>query len=170
MIEWDDDGNFLSVEPYFEGQIHGRAKLPTDLSMEPVMTSGAGEWWEGLRAGVRSPQHAGRCSSGYEWWMDADQRSTDHERHWSEGNCGDIRAGGGTIRGNCIGDTRSIGSVVKRLPNVSTSKQPRSRQNSPRFRAKDNSPRRQFPTVVQNMLLQPTAAQLKRLNHSDCKN
>jgi hypothetical protein len=34
----------------------------------------------------------------------------------------------------------------------------------PRFRSRDNSPRRQFPPVVQKVLLRPTAAQLKRLN------
>jgi hypothetical protein len=34
----------------------------------------------------------------------------------------------------------------------------------PHFRAKDNSPRRQFLPVIQKVLLRPTAAQLKRLN------
>ena len=43
------------------------------------------EWWEGFApvSEVHSMQDG--VPHGYEWWMDADQRSLDHERHWSEG-------------------------------------------------------------------------------------
>ena len=131
-IEWDDDGRLLFVEPYFEGQIHGRAKQ-YGRSGKVIGTyrfvHGTGydiwrwEWWEGFApvSEVHSMQDG--VPHGYEWWLDADQRSLDHERHWCEGSIM-VSSGGGTIGGNCIADTRSIGSVAKRLPNVSTSKQP----------------------------------------------
>jgi hypothetical protein len=56
-IEWDDDGRLLSVEPYFEGQIHGRAKQygrsgKVIGTYRFVHGTGydiwRGEWWEGF--------------------------------------------------------------------------------------------------------------------------
>jgi hypothetical protein len=72
-------------------------------------------------------------------------------------------SGDGTIVGNYIGDTRSIGSVAKAVTKRQYLQAAKSDKTLPRFRVKDNSPRRQFPPMIQKILVRPTAAQLKRL-------
>ena len=110
-IEWDDDGTLLSVEPYFEGQIHGLAKQ-YGRSGKVIGTyrfvHGTGydiwrwEWWEGFApvSEVHSLQDG--VPHGYEWWLDPDQRGVYHELHRCEGKY-HVSSEGGTIGGNCIG-------------------------------------------------------------------
>lgn len=93
-IEWDDDGTLLSVEPYFEGQIHGLAKQygrGGKVIGTHRFVHGTGydiwrwEWWEGFAPVSEVHSMRDGVPHGYEWWLDPDQRSLDHERHWCEG-------------------------------------------------------------------------------------
>ena len=93
-IVWDDDGTLLSVEPYFEGQIHGLAKQ-YGRSGKVIGTyrfvHGTGydiwrwEWWEGFAPVSEIHSMRDGVPHGYEWWLEPDQRGVDHERHWCEG-------------------------------------------------------------------------------------
>ena len=171
-IEWNDDGTLLSVEPYLEGQIHGLAKQYS-RSGKIIGTyrfvRGTGydiwrwEWWEGFApvSEVHSMQDG--VPHGYEWWLDPDQRSLDHERHWFEGNYHGIERKWNYRRKLRRGYPKYWirGEVVTKRQYLKAVK---SDKTLPRFRAQDNSPRRQFPPVIQKVLLRPTAAQLKRLN------
>jgi len=163
-IEWDDDGRLLSVEPYFEGQFMGapssmagaeRSSGPTGLSMEPVMTSGAGN---GGKVSRRCPKSKARrtvfpmgTSGG---WIAISAVLITNGIGARESIM--VSSGGGTIGGNCIAHTRSIGSVAKRLPNVSTSKQPSPTRLCRAFGLEITPPRRQFLPVIQKVLLRPT--------------
>ena len=132
-IEWDDDGRLLSVEPYFEGQIHGRAKQ-YGRSGKVIGTyrfvHGTGydiwrwEWWEGFAPVSEVHSHAGRCSPRVRVVVGSPISAVFITNAIGARENIMVSSVGGTIGGNCIGDTRSIGFVAKRLPNVSTSKQP----------------------------------------------
>jgi hypothetical protein len=170
-IEWDDDGTLLSVEPYFEGRIHGLAKQ-YGRNGKVIGTyrfvHGTGydiwrwEWWEGFApvSEVHSTQDG--VPHGYEWWLDSDQRSVDHERHWCEGKFHGIERRWNHREKLQRGYPKYWirGEAVSKRQYLKVAK---SDKTLPRFRTKDNSPRRQFPPAIQKVLLRPTAAQLKRL-------
>ena len=170
-IEWNDDGTVLSVEPYFEGKIHGLAKQ-YGRSGKVIGTyrlvHGTGydiwrwEWWEGF-APV-SEVHCMRdgLPHGYEWWLEPDQRSVDHERHWHEGKFHGIERKWNHRRKLCRGFPKYWiqGEAVTKRQYVRAAGFDKT---LPSFRKKGNSPRRQFPPVITKVLARPTAAQLKRL-------
>jgi hypothetical protein len=171
-IEWDDDGTLLSVEPYFEGQIHGRAKQygrsgKVIGTYRIVHGTGydiwRGEWWEGFAPVSEVHSLQGGVPHGYEWWLDADQRSLNHERNWCGGKYHGIERRWNHRRKLHRGYPKYWvrGEAVTKRQYLKAAK---SDKTLPRFRSRDNSPRRQFPPVVQKVLLRPTAAQRKRLN------
>jgi hypothetical protein len=160
-IEWDDDGTLLSVEPYFEGRIHGLAKQ-YGRSGKVIGTyrfvHGTGydiwrwEWWEGFAPVSEVHSMKDGVPHGYEWWLDSDQRSLDHERHWHEGKFHGIERRWNYRRKLNRGYPKYwiLGEAVTKRQYLEAAKSDRT---LPRFRAKDNSPRRQFPPVIQRVLL-----------------
>lgn len=170
-IEWDDDGALLSVEPYFEGQIHGLAKQYS-RSGKIIGTyrfkHGTGydiwrwEWWEGFAPVSEVHSMRDGLPHGYEWWLDPDQRSLDHERHWREGKYHGIERIWNQRKKLRRGYPKYWirGKAVSKRQYLKAAK---TDKTLPRYRVKDNSPRRLFPPVIQKVLLRPTAAQLKRL-------
>ena len=171
-IEWNDDGTLLSVEPYFEGRIHGMARQYGRRgrvvgTYRLVRGTGYDIWrweWREDFAPV-SEVHSQRDGQphGYEWWLDPDQRNVHHERHWYEGNPHGIermwnfqmklRRGYPKywIHGEPVTRRRYLGAA-------------KLDKSLPPFLKKDNSPRRRFPPAIQKVLARPTKAQLKRLN------
>jgi len=171
-IEWDDDGTLLSVEPYFEGQIHGLAKQygrsgKVIGTYRFVHGTGydiwRGEWGEGFASVSEVHSMQDGVPHGYEWWLDPDQRGVYHERHWCEGKYHGIERRWNHRRKLHRGYPKYWirGEAVTKRQYLKAAK---SDKTLPRFRAKNNFPRRQFPPVIQKVLLRPTAAQLKRLN------
>jgi hypothetical protein len=170
-FEWDDDGTLLSVEPYFEGQIHGLAKQygrsgKVIGTYRLVHGTGYDIWrwecWEGFAPVSEVHSMKEGVPHGYEWWMDPDQRSLDHERHWCKGKYHGIERRWNYRRKLHRGYPKYWihGDSVTKNQYLKAAK---SDKTLPPFRAKDNSPRRQFPPAIQKLLLRPTAAQLKKL-------
>jgi hypothetical protein len=171
-IEWYDDGVLVLVEPYFEGKIHGLAKQ-YGRSGKVIGTyrlvHGTGydiwrwEWWRGFTPVSEVHSLQNNFPHGYEWWVDPDQRSVHHERHWHEGKYHGIermwnhrrRLRGGYPKYWIHGQAVTKRDYLKAV---------KSDKTLPSFRARDNSPRRRFPPEIQKVLSRPTAAQLKRLN------
>ncbi len=171
-IECNDDGTLLSTEPYFEERIHGVAKQ-YGRSGKVIGTyrlvHGTGydiwrwEWWEGF-APV-SEVHSMRDGNphGYEWWLDADQRSVHHERHWYEGKPHGVERMWNSEKKLRRGYPKYWihGDPVTKRQYLSAAKLDKS---LPRFLKKENSCRRRFPQIIRKTLARPTKAQLKRLN------
>ena len=171
-IEWDDDGKLVSIEPYFEGRIHGLAKQYGRSGWvigTYRLVHGTGydiwrwEWWKGFApvSEVHSMQDG--HPHGYEWWLDPDQRSLDHERHWCEGNYHGIERKWNSERKLHRGYPKYWirGNAVTKRQYLNASKLDKT---LPQFRVKDNAPRRKFPPAIQKVLSRPTPAQLNRLN------
>jgi hypothetical protein len=171
-IEWNDDGTLLSIEPYFEGRIHGVAKQygrSGKIIGTYRLAHGTGydiwrcEWWEGFAPVSEVHSMRGGQPHGYEWWLEPDQRSVDHERHWHEGEYHGIERKWNYQKKLCRGYPKYwiYGEQATKRQYLKAS---RFDKTLPPFRKKDNSPRRQFPRAIQKVLARPTAAQLKRLH------
>lgn len=91
---WYEDGSLESVEPYVDGQMHGLAKQygrsgKVIGTYRFVHGTGYDIWRhenEDGSVGI-SEIFTVRDGSlhGYEWWVNKDQRSVWHERHWQHG-------------------------------------------------------------------------------------
>ena len=170
-IEWTDDGTLLSVEPYFEGQIHGLAKQygrRGKVIGTYRFVHGTGydiwrwEWWEGFAPVSEIHSMQDGSPHGYEWWLDPDQRGVHHELHWWEGKYHGIERIWNQRKKLRRGYPKYWihGKAVSKRQYLKAAK---TDKTLPRYRVKNNSPRRLFPPVIQKVLLRPTAAQLKRL-------
>lgn len=158
---WNEDGTLESVEPYFEGKIHGLARQygrngTVIGTYRCVHGTGLDIWRQERKDGsifiseIHSLQD-GR-PHGYEWWLNVDQRSVWHERHWNQGTVhgiermwndkGSLRRGYPKywIRGQAVG----------RRIYLKAAKQDKT---LPPFREGDNRPQRQFPIEIGNQTL-----------------
>lgn len=157
---WNENGTLESVEPYFEGKMHGLAKQ-YGRSGKVIGTyrcvHGTGfDIWRGEREDgsiVISEIHSLRdgIPDGYEWWLREDQHSLWHECHWQQGtlhgiermwnNEGRLRRGYPKywIRGQ---------AVSKRV----YLKTAQGDKTLPTFQAEDNRPQRRFPVEVEKLL------------------
>jgi hypothetical protein len=151
------DGQLLSMEPYFEGKIHGVAeqyghKEQVIGTYRFVHGTGFDIWRDESLVGrvTISEIHSMRdgVMQGYEWWVNANQSSVWHERHWHEGTRhgiermwnqqGRLRRGYPKywIRGE---------AVVKRQYLRAARQDP----TLPSFREQDNLPQRNFPPEIE---------------------
>ena len=157
---WNENGHLELIEPYFEGKIHGTARQYDDHDRvigTYKMVHGTGyDIWRSTRDGGRAwiteifTMRDGLLH-GYEWWVNADQRSVSLERHWREGEYHGIErmwnASGQLKRGypkywiNGRGITRR-----EYLRAASTD------ATLPVFQAKDNMSRRRFPAEIEILM------------------
>lgn len=157
---WKDDGSLESVEPYFEGKIHGLARQYGRNSKvigtyRCVHGTGFDIWRQEREDGVIfiSEIHSLKdgLPHGYEWWLDVDQHSAWHELHWHQGKLHGIERmwnDKGTLKRGYpkywIQD-RAVGKrvYVKAAEQDST---------LPAFLESKNNPHRQFPPEIENLL------------------
>ena len=103
---------------------------------------------------------------GFEWWLNADQRSISQERHWSDDQAhgierewdlnGQLRAGFPKfyVRGNRV-TRRAYEREQQHDPSL------------PAYRTEQNRPQRQFPPVIARRLVFGTGAARRKRNATD---
>ena len=156
------DGVILSVEPYFEGKVHGTTKqFDKDGRIIGTykMVHGTGlDVWGGMRCGdaecaygvseIRSMQDG--HPHGYEWWF-ATENELSSERHWHLGEVHGIERAWnseGRLRRGYPKYWMHNKQVIKRdyLKACETDK------TLPPYRKEDDAPTRIFPKRVQKLL------------------
>jgi antitoxin component YwqK of YwqJK toxin-antitoxin module len=154
VYRWDIPGILLSSEPYVSGLAHGIARQWSDdgkLIGIYKMKRGTGIdlWWGGCNGAFSlSEVHYlkdGR-PHGYEWWLD-DDKKVNSERHWRGGLAHGIER-----------DWNAQGRLRRGYPRyylhgerVNKRRYERacdSDSSLPKFRQKDNEPKRKFPPEV----------------------
>lgn len=157
---WDERGALESVEPFFDGKRHGLAKQYGRKGNVIgtcwfVHGTGFDIWrWEredgtAFISEVFSVQDG--ALDGYEWWLNEDQRSVWHERHWYKGKLHGIERmwneRGRLKRGfpkYWIQDSAVRKSVYLRASEKDKS--------LPEYREMENQPRRMFPAEIEELL------------------
>lgn len=157
---WKDDGTLESVEPYLDGKLHGLAKQygrngKVIGTYRCVHGTGFDIWRCERENGsiaiseIHSLQDG--LPHGYEWWLNADQHSVWHERHWHQGkfhgiermwnNKGSLHRGYPKywIQGEAV-NKRMYLKAAKRDKIL------------PIFHEQDNQPQRQFPLEIESLL------------------
>ena len=162
-FNWNDDGSLLSVEPYFDGSVHGTAKQydhcgrvvgtykmvhgtcydvwRNQISDGPVYVS---EIYSNLNGSLH----------GFVWWLNQDQKSVHEEKHWHEGLLHGIEREWtfeGKLRRGYPKYWVLNKAVTKRQYLAAARKDP----TLPPFRRKDNSPKREFPPEIRRLLKPP---------------
>ena len=158
---WDDDGRLLSIEPYVNGKAHGTAKQygrHGSVIGTYKLRHGTGyDIWrmEDEDGAINiSEIHTLRdgLPHGYEWWL-RKPHVVWHEIHWHEGEYHGIERQWNTanklrrgfpqywIKGERVDKRKYLRAAKKDL-------------SLPPFRLKDNSPRRRFPTDIEQLFSQ----------------
>jgi len=158
-FDWDDDGTLSLIEPYVNGKIHGTAKqYGRDGSVIGTYSLRHGTGFDIWR--VEDEDGAITISEihtlkdglrhGYEWWL-SKPHVLWHELHFHEGEYHGIERQWNRanklsrgfprywIRGERV-DKRTYLRAAKKDPSL------------PPFRLKDNSPRRKFPSAIEELM------------------
>jgi len=157
---WREDSMLESVEPYFEGKLHGLAKQygrngRVIGTYRCVHGTGFDIWRQECGDGpiIISEVHSLQdgVPHGYEWWLNADQHSVWHERSWQQGKVHGIER-----MWNNKGHLRRgypkywiQGQAVNKHMYLKAARQDKTLQI---FREQDNHPQRQFPPEIENQL------------------
>jgi len=157
--QWHDDGRLNSVEPYVNGKVHGTAKqYGRNGSVIGTYTlrhgTGYDIWrWESEDDAIRiSEIHTLQdgLPHGYEWWLREDPHVVWHEIHWHEGQYHGIER-----QWNLANKLRrGFPQYWINGDRVNKRKYLRAAKNDPSlpaFRLKDNSPRRRFPSAIEQL-------------------
>ena len=158
---WDETDSLESVEPYADGKLHGLAKQ-YNRSGKVIGTyrfvhgNGYDIWRYEREDGSIAISEIFTIQdgalNGYEWWPRDDQHSLWHERHWKQGLPHGIER-----RWNQKGSLKRgypkywiNGQAVNKRAYLKACQADKS---LPKFREKDNLPRRKFPANIENLLL-----------------
>ena len=157
---WTEDGHLELIEPYFEGKIHGTAKQYDDQghvigTYKMVHGTGYDIWRSSCGDGRLAISEIFTMRDGllhgYEWWVNADQHSVWHERHWSEGQYHGIErmwnASGKLKRGYPKYWIKGQGVIRREYLRAA-----RSDATLPTFEARANEPRRRFPAEIEEVI------------------
>jgi antitoxin component YwqK of YwqJK toxin-antitoxin module len=162
---WNDEGTLESVEPYFEGKLHGLSKQYGRKgrvigTYRCVHGTGFDIWrYEREDGSVRiSEIHSlqNGLPHGYEWWLRADQASVWHERHWQQGMVHGIERlwnNNGILQRGYPKFWIQGRAVNKRVYLKAAAQD----NTLPTFRAGDNRPQRQFPAEIENLFAKSVA-------------
>lgn len=156
---WNEDDSLESVEPYFEGKLHGLSKQygrngKVIGTYRCVHGTGFDIWRQELEDGsiVISEIHSlqdGR-PHGYEWWVRADEHSIWHERHGQQGIVHGIeRMWNKDKLQRGYPKFWIQGRSVRKATYLKAAKQDKS---LPAFWKKDDRPQRQFPAEIESLL------------------
>jgi hypothetical protein len=157
---WNETGALESVEPFVDGKLHGLArqygrKGKVIGTYRFVHGTGYDIWrWEEQDGSVFVSEifsARDEALDGYEWWLNADQRSVWHERHWHQGAFHGIERiwnKEGKLKRGYPKYWIQNQAVRKRVYLSAAEKD----MNLPKYREKDNQPRRKFPKEIKNVL------------------
>ena len=157
---WNEDGVLESVEPYVEGKLHGLAmqfgrKGNVTGTYRLVGGTGYDIWRDEREDGstgiseIHSLQD--NLPHGFEWWLNTDQHSVWHERHWQQGMVHGIER-----RWNDKGRLKK-GYPKYWIQNQTVLKRVYLKAGEqdkflPKYREIDNHPHRRFPNEIENLL------------------
>ena len=158
-FDWDDDGTLSLIEPYVNGKIHGTAKqYGRNGSVIGTYTlrhgTGYDIWRQEREDGAIyiSEIHSlrGGLRHGYEWWLTEKPHILSDEAHWHEGKYHGIERQWNFANKLSRGFPRYWikGDRVTKRKYLQAAKKDRS---LPPFRLRDNSPRRRFPTEIEQL-------------------
>ena len=169
--QWDDDGKLSLIEPYVNGKIHGTAKqYGRDGSVIGTYSlhHGTGydvwrlEWDDGTTSISEIHTLRDGLPHGYEWRLTTKPHILWHELRWHEGEYHGIERQWNAahklrrgfpkywIKGEPVTKRKYLRAAEKDL-------------TLPPFRIKDNSPRRRFPSAIEQLLKQSrTLVKVKR--------
>jgi antitoxin component YwqK of YwqJK toxin-antitoxin module len=165
---WNEDGTLESVEPYFDGKLHGLSKQygrsgKVIGTYRCVHGTGFDIWRQELEDGsiFISEIHNLRDGflHGYEWWLSVDPHSVWHELHWYQGKLHGIERmwnDKGALKREYPKYWIQGQAVSKRIY-MKVTKQD---ETLPIFREKDNRPHRQFPAEIENLLAASAKGQI----------
>ena len=167
----DLPGKLLSATAYRNGLEHGLARQWSDggnLIGSYRMRNGTGVdlWWLESWTKPRRPYLAEvhfmlqGCPHGYEWWLNEDQRSVWHERHWSHGDLHGIERKWNTI-GKLEPGFPKFYVRGKRVTREAYERARLTNSSLPVFRYEDDKHERKFPPAVARRLSQPTRSRPK---------
>ena len=158
-FQWHDDGRLSLIEPYVNGKIHGTARqYGRDGSVIGTYSIRHGTGYDIWRVEEEdgsiyiSEIHSLKDGwpHGYEWRLTATPHILWHEVHWHEGQYHGIERQWNAanklsrgfpqywIKGERV-DKRKYLRAAKKDPSL------------PAFRLKDNSPRRRFPSAIEQL-------------------
>jgi antitoxin component YwqK of YwqJK toxin-antitoxin module len=157
---WGEDGTLESVEPYVEGKLHGLARqYGRDGSVigtyRCVRGTGFDIWRHEKEDGsiVISEIHSLQdgFSHGYECWLNADQHSVRHERHWVHGMYHGIERTWNDKSRLKRGYPKFWvqGQAVSKRVYLKAAEQDKT---LPKYRETENRPQRQFPAEIEPLL------------------
>lgn len=158
-FQWEDDGRLLLVEPYVNGKVNGTAKqYGRNGSVIGTYNLRHGTGYDIWR--VEDEDGATHISEihtlvdglphGYEWWLTTKPHIVRHELHWHEGEYHGIERQWNLANKLRRGFPRYWinGSRVTKRSYLRAAKTDHS---LPPFRLQDNSPRRRFPSKIEQL-------------------
>jgi hypothetical protein len=161
LWRFDTPGCLTSVLPYRDGKEHGISRQYQDGKLIGVyrLVHGTGvDLWRCVDCDdgsiLLSEVHYmmdGRPQHGFEWWLNEDQRSVYHERHWLEGDLHGIERMWND-RGRLARDSPAYfvrGQKVTKRQYLRASERD---ETLPRWREVDNRPARSFPDEISRHL------------------
>jgi antitoxin component YwqK of YwqJK toxin-antitoxin module len=158
---WDFfSGNLESVEPYDDGKLHGLAKQYGRKgnvigTYRFVHGTGFDIWRLETEDGSIYISEVFTVKNGsldgFEWWLNEDQRSVWHERHWQQGSVHGIERMWNPQHRLKRGYPKYWiqGKAVRKRTYLKVAEKDRS---LPKFREKENLNRRKFPADIDKLL------------------
>lgn len=157
---WNESGCLESVEPFVNGKRHGLAKQygrKGNVIGTYRFVHGTGfdiwRWEQEDGSTFVSEVFSVRDGAldGYEWWLNEDQRSVWHERHWRKGKLHGIERmwneKGRLKRG--FPKYWFQGQAVRKHAYMKAAEKDKT---LPGYREKDNQPQRKFPLEIEQLL------------------
>jgi len=156
--QWDDGGSLVSIEPYVDGKAHGTAKQygrNGSVIGTYKLRHGTGydiwreEWEDGAISISEIHTLSAGLRHGYEWWL-MKPHIVWREIHWHEGQYHGIEREWNAANKLRRGFPRYWinGDRVSKVKYLRVAKKD---LTLPPFRLKDNSPRRRFPSAIEQL-------------------
>ena len=157
--QWDDDGRLSLIEPYVNGKVHGTAKqYGRDGSIIGTYSLRYGTGYDLWRVENEDGEiHISEVHSlrdglphGFERWLTMKPHILSHERHWHEGEFHGIERQWNAAKKLSRGFPQYWikGDRVTKRKYLQAAKTDLS---LPPFRLQDNSPRRKFPSEIEQL-------------------
>jgi hypothetical protein len=168
----DSPGTLVSATAYKDGLEHGLARQWSEdgrLIGTYRMRDGTGVdlWWQETERKPQRPYLSEvrfmlkGARNGFEWWLNADQRSVWHEGHWSDDEAHGIERAW-DAKGKLRPGFPKFYVRGKRVTRQAYERKQEHDPTLPAYRTEDNRPQRTFPPFVARRLAFGTEASRRR--------